>query len=74
VQLPVIGVGGIASVADALEFLMAGAAAVQLGTVNYTRPQAAREIYDGIAAHLQSQGMQDLSSLPIAQARVATHV
>src|SRR4029077_13883082 len=46
VHIPVIGVGGIMTPADALEFLLAGAAAVQLGTVNYLRPQAAAEIHD----------------------------
>ncbi len=74
VQVPVIGIGGITTVSDALEFLMAGAAAIQLGTVNYSRPQAAREIRDGIAAYLQSQKMRSLSSVRIAAPRVAAHV
>src|SRR5438034_2618742 len=47
VRIPVIGVGGIMTPGDALEFLLAGAVAVQLGTVNYIRRQAAREGHDG---------------------------
>src|ERR1700716_1465583 len=53
VHIPVIGVGGIMTPDDALEFLLAGAAAVQLGTVNYIRPEAASEVHDGIAAYLE---------------------
>lgn len=74
VRIPVIGIGGIMTPADALEFLLAGAAAVQLGTVNYVRPQAAREVHDGIADYLQEQGFQDLRALPIRSASVLTHV
>ncbi|MDQ6710752.1 MAG: dihydroorotate dehydrogenase [Candidatus Dormibacteraeota bacterium] len=74
VQVPVIGIGGITTVSDALEFLMAGAAAIQLGTINYSRPQAAREIRDGVVAYLQSQKMRSLSSVRIAAPRVAAHV
>jgi dihydroorotate dehydrogenase (NAD+) catalytic subunit len=73
VQIPVIGIGGIATTADALEFLLAGAAAVQLGTVNYVRPEAAREIHDGIAAYLVEHGLPDLDGLPIRSASVLTH-
>ncbi|MDQ6883184.1 MAG: dihydroorotate dehydrogenase [Candidatus Dormibacteraeota bacterium] len=74
VRVPVIGIGGITTVGDALEFLMAGAAAIQLGTVNYSRPQAAREIRDGVVAYLQSRQMRNLSSVRIAAPRVAAHV
>src|SRR5438309_12037490 len=55
--IPVIGIGGITTAADALEFLLAGAAAVQLGTVNYTWARAARDVHDGIAAYLQEHGL-----------------
>ncbi|HEY8738916.1 MAG TPA: dihydroorotate dehydrogenase [Candidatus Dormibacteraeota bacterium] len=72
-RIPVIGIGGITTVADALEFLMAGAVAVQLGTVNYSRPQAAREIDDGLRAHLEAQGLRDLGSLRLRQPIVASH-
>ena len=73
VHIPVIGIGGIMTAGDALEFLLAGAAAVQLGTVNYIRPEAAREVHDGIAAHLKKHGLRDLRALPIRSASVMTH-
>ena len=73
VRIPVIGIGGMMTPGDALEFLLAGAAAVQLGTVNYVRPQAAREVHDGIADYLDEHGFQDLRSLPIRSASVLTH-
>ncbi len=73
VRIPVLGIGGITTAADALEFLLAGAAAVQLGTVNYIRPQAAREVHDGIAHYLQENGFHDLRALPIRSTSVLTH-
>ncbi|MEO6795681.1 MAG: dihydroorotate dehydrogenase [Candidatus Dormibacter sp.] len=73
VPIPVVGVGGISSVSDALEFLMAGAAAVQLGTINYSRPQAAREILDGLTAFVEARGVDDWRSLTIRPARVPSH-
>jgi dihydroorotate dehydrogenase (NAD+) catalytic subunit len=74
VHIPVIGIGGIMTLGDALEFLLAGAAAIQLGTVNYVRPQAAAEIRDGIAAYLVEHELPDLRGLPIRPASVLTHV
>ncbi len=73
VRIPVIGIGGITTAGDALEFMLAGAAAVQLGTVNYVRPEAAREVHDGIAGYLQEHGFRDLRALPIRSASVLTH-
>jgi dihydroorotate dehydrogenase (NAD+) catalytic subunit len=73
VHIPVIGIGGITTAGDALEFLLAGAAAVQLGTVNYVRPQAAREVHEGIAGYLEEHGFGDLRGLPIRPASVLTH-
>src|SRR6266853_1735210 len=58
VRIPVIGVGGITSSNDALEFLLAGAVAVQLGTVNYIRPEAAHEVHEGIAEYLQEHDIR----------------
>ena len=55
-SIPVVAIGGIMTSEDALEFLLAGAAAVQLGTVNYVRPQAARDVLDGITAYLGDRG------------------
>ena len=73
VRIPVIGIGGITTAVDALEFLLAGAAAVQLGTVNYVRPQAAREVHEGIAGYLEEHGFGDLRALPIRSASVLAH-
>jgi dihydroorotate dehydrogenase (NAD+) catalytic subunit len=74
VHIPVIGVGGIMTPDDALEFLLAGAAAVQLGTVNYVRPHAAAEIHDGIAAYLVQHDLREMRALPIRPAGVLSHV
>ena len=56
VRTPVIGIGGIATLDDVLEFLVAGASAVQLGTVNYYRPTASMEILDALPAALAQLG------------------
>ena len=69
-SIPVIGIGGIVSASDALEFLLAGAAAVQLGTANYIRPESAREVRDGIAAYMAEHAFNDLQALPIRAVRV----
>jgi dihydroorotate dehydrogenase (NAD+) catalytic subunit len=64
VSIPVIGIGGVASAEDALEFLVAGCAAVQVGTATFVNPQAIADIHDGIATHLQSRGVTSLADLP----------
>ena len=64
VKIPVIGIGGIASAPDALEFLIAGCAAVQVGTATFVNPRAIAEVHDGIAAYLASKGLASLSNLP----------
>ncbi len=58
VDIPVIGTGGVYDTTDALEFLIAGASAVSLGTVNFIEPSRAREICDGIREHLSKRGME----------------
>jgi dihydroorotate dehydrogenase (NAD+) catalytic subunit len=73
VPIPVVGIGGIVTVADALEFLMAGAVAIQLGTVNYSRPQAAREVRDGLESYLLAGHIDDMRSLSIRSLRVPSH-
>jgi dihydroorotate dehydrogenase (NAD+) catalytic subunit len=73
-RIPVIGIGGITTAADALEFMLAGAAALQLGTVNYVRPQAAREIHDGITDYMQANGFRELKQLPIRQLAAPANV
>jgi dihydroorotate dehydrogenase (NAD+) catalytic subunit len=64
VRIPVVGVGGIMRADDALEFLVAGCAAVQVGTATFVNPQAIAEIHDGIASHLESRGFATLADLP----------
>ena len=64
VSIPVIGVGGIARAEDALEFLVAGCAAVQVGTATFVNPQAIAEVHDGIAAFLEHRGFKSLTDLP----------
>lgn len=56
VSIPVIGIGGIGTAEDAIEFLLAGATAVQVGTANFYNPCATEQIIDGIAAYLREQG------------------
>ena len=73
-EIPVIGIGGIVTTDDALEFLLAGAAAIQLGTVNYVRPQAAREIVDGVAGYMQAHGFAGLDALRLRPKKVPAGV
>jgi dihydroorotate dehydrogenase (NAD+) catalytic subunit len=64
VDIPVLGVGGIARAEDALEFLVAGCAAVQVGTATFVNPQAIAEVHDGIATYLAGKGLASLAELP----------
>jgi len=52
VSIPVIGIGGIATAEDALEFMLAGATAVQIGTANFVNPRACEEVIDGIGDYV----------------------
>lgn len=63
VSLPVIGMGGIATAEDALEFIMAGATAVSVGTANFYNPYATAEIAEGIEQFMQRQGVADIREL-----------
>jgi dihydroorotate dehydrogenase (NAD+) catalytic subunit len=63
VSIPVIGMGGITTARDALEFLIIGASAVQVGTATFVHPGAALEVIDGIADYCQTNGMANLSEL-----------
>lgn len=56
VQTPIIGIGGIANIDDVMQFLVTGASAVQLGTVNYYRPTASMEILDALPSALNELG------------------
>ena len=64
VDIPVVGVGGIMSAEDALEFLVAGCRAVQVGTATFVNPNAVAEVHDGIASFLASKGFASLDELP----------
>ena len=63
VSIPVIGVGGIMNAEDALEFLIAGARAVQIGTASFINPQATIEVIKGIEEYLIRHGMADIREL-----------
>jgi dihydroorotate dehydrogenase (NAD+) catalytic subunit len=57
VSIPIIGIGGIMNARDAIEFLLAGATAVQVGTANFSDPSAAKRIADGIRAYCEQRGL-----------------
>ncbi|HHW91314.1 MAG TPA: hypothetical protein GX735_01290 [Firmicutes bacterium] len=62
-QLPVIGVGGIFTAADALEFPLAGASAVGIGTGNFVDPEAAINVITGLEDYLVRHGLQDIKEV-----------
>lgn len=63
VSVPIIGIGGIMTGADAIEFILAGASAVQIGTATFFNPMTCMEVVDGIAAYAKSQGGSDVKQL-----------
>lgn len=63
VKIPVIGMGGIQNAADAIEFLMAGATAVAVGTASFYAPQTALQVIAGIREFMQTRGIQDLREI-----------
>jgi dihydroorotate dehydrogenase (NAD+) catalytic subunit len=63
VKIPVIGMGGIMSASDALEFLLAGASAVQIGTASFVDPQASVNILEGIENYLVKKGFSDIKDI-----------
>jgi dihydroorotate dehydrogenase (NAD+) catalytic subunit len=64
VRIPVIGVGGISRAEDALEFMVAGCSAVQVGTATFVNPNAIADVHDGIAAFLEAKGFSSPADLP----------
>ena len=70
VSIPIIGIGGITTPEDAVEFMLAGASAVQVGTTNFINPKAAEEIIQGIGTYLAENKMASLQEL-IGRARRA---
>ncbi|MBP3419029.1 MAG: dihydroorotate dehydrogenase [Marinifilaceae bacterium] len=63
VKIPVIGLGGIASAADAIEFLLAGASAIQIGTANFIDPSITQKVIDGINLYLDENGFDDVNQI-----------
>ncbi len=63
VRIPVIGVGGIASAEDALEFLIVGCRAVQIGTANFVDPGVYDRVLAGLTAYLQRHGLSDINAV-----------
>jgi dihydroorotate dehydrogenase (NAD+) catalytic subunit len=63
VKVPVIGCGGISCAEDALEFIMAGASAVQVGTANLANPRATIEVLDGIVQIMEPRGICRLKDI-----------
>jgi len=63
VKIPIFGIGGIASAEDAIEFLLAGATAVQVGTMNFIDPAISVKIADGLAVYAREHGISDIGML-----------
>ena len=63
VDVPIIGCGGITTGEDAVEFLLAGASAVQVGTATFRSPRAALDVLEGIEAYMREEGVEDVTSL-----------
>ena len=63
VKVPIIGMGGIASATDAIEFLLAGASAVEVGTYNFVDPSVTTQIVDGIEDYMRRHGFTDIQDL-----------
>jgi dihydroorotate dehydrogenase (NAD+) catalytic subunit len=63
VKIPVVGVGGIMNAKDALEFMLVGATAVQVGTANFINPGSTVQILDDMTAWLEDEGIGDVKAL-----------
>ena len=63
VKIPIIGMGGIQNAADAIEFMVAGASAIAVGTANFYEPQTALQIIAGIRSFMQKHGLRELREL-----------
>ncbi|MCX5715987.1 MAG: nitronate monooxygenase, partial [Candidatus Omnitrophica bacterium] len=63
IKIPVIGIGGIMDYKDALEFIICGASAVQVGTANFINPQITGEIIDGIKKYLKGNQINDIKQV-----------
>jgi dihydroorotate dehydrogenase (NAD+) catalytic subunit len=63
VSIPIIGIGGIETADDALEFMLAGATAVQVGTANFINPRASEDVVDGITAYMTKEKLPSIRSI-----------
>jgi len=63
IGIPIVGIGGIMDAADAIEFMLCGARAVQVGTANFVNPKAPAEIVSGIKKYMTGHKIKDISSL-----------
>lgn len=63
VKIPIIGMGGIMNATDAIEFLLAGSTAIQIGTANFIDPTVSIKVLEGIEAYCEKHGVNDVSSL-----------
>jgi len=63
VELPIVGCGGITTGSDAIEFIMAGASAIQVGTASFANPHAPLDVLEGIEQFIQKEGIKDITEL-----------
>lgn len=63
VSIPVVGIGGISSASDAIEFMLAGASAIEIGTANFIDPSVSVKVIDGIDAYLERHGYSSVSQI-----------
>ena len=63
VDIPVFGCGGIATANDAIEFIMAGASAVQVGAISFANPHTPMDVLEGIAQFLKKEGIEDITEI-----------
>ena len=63
VSIPIIGMGGIATAEDAIEFMLAGASAVCVGAMNFVNPYTTIEVIEGIESYMKKYGVKEISDL-----------
>ena len=63
VKIPIVGLGGIMNATDAIEFLLAGASAIEVGTANFIDPQISEKIVDGIDEYLEKNHISSVKEL-----------
>jgi len=61
IEIPVIGIGGIATAEDALQYLLAGASAIQIGTATFADPSTAEQVLEGVTGYAAEQGFERIS-------------